>query len=332
MDGALAGIPGTRPNHWSASSLTGLTFNFVDTGVEDGINYVSIQAIGTAGATAGSMALFEGTQQIAAVSGQVRAGSFFCALEAGSTSGVTSLQCVVTERSAAGSTLVQSASTVTPTPGSLRTKRFSTTRTLNNASTAYVTNALILNVTNGAAIDITLRIGMPQLERDVVTNVIPTSGAAATRSADVADITGTDFSDAYAQAGSSLVTTFYGRAAGTSVIWSIDDGTSDERIVLYSVAGALKLDVTGGGVLQASLALGTISTGVLYKVAARLALNDIAASINGAEVVTDALATLPTPTQLRIGSNGTNWANTVLDRLSLYPTPLSDSILRGLSA
>lgn len=68
------------------------------------------------------------------------------------------------------------------------------------ASAGYVQSGLYFFTTIGAAIDITLRIGLPQLEQGAfATSVIPTTSAAVTRNADVALITGANFSSWYRQ-------------------------------------------------------------------------------------------------------------------------------------
>ena len=72
----------------------------------------------------------------------------------------------------------------------------------------------------------------------------------------------------------------------------------------------------------------------LYKVAAAWTLNDIAASINGATVVTDSSATLPTVTAMNIGSDYAN-ANIInslgINAISGYAKRLSNAELQGLT-
>jgi hypothetical protein len=156
------------------------------------------------------------------------------------------------------------------------------------------------------------------------------SGAAV--EADLAKITGTHFSSVINPLGSSVVCGFRGQASGTSVVWQMDDGTADERITLSASSGTLTLTVVDGGVTQATLSLGTIVTGTDYVVACAWAANDIAACVDGGTVVTDTSATLPTLTQMRLGTDGTNYLNSTIAKIATYPVRLSDATLKGLSA
>jgi hypothetical protein len=90
-------------------------------------------------------------------------------------------------------------------------------------------------------------------------------------------------------------------AAGTQVIYSIDDATANERITVRINGGTLGALVLDGGVTQCALALGAISTSTLYRVAFAWSTNDFAACINGGAVVTDSAGTLPTVNRMTLG-------------------------------
>ena len=82
-----------------------------------------------------------------------------------------------------GATQTETAATITyaPTSASLRTQRFTGTGTLANAGTTHIVNTSILRIPNGATVDFTLRIGLPQLEQGAfATSPIKTTTAAAT--------------------------------------------------------------------------------------------------------------------------------------------------------
>ncbi|MCB8748314.1 hypothetical protein LHU53_15545 [Rhodoferax sp. U2-2l] len=155
------------------------------------------------------------------------------------------------------------------------------------------------------------------------TSYIPTVATAVTRAADVAVMTGANFSSWYRKSEFSALFKFKGESSGTQTLGVFNNATTDEQIKLESVAGALVLTVTTGGVLQATLALGTVTNGAAYTVAATWKDNDIAASVNGATPVTASGASLPTPTQLVIGSNA---------RIRGYPKRVSNAQLQALSA
>jgi hypothetical protein len=132
---------------------------------------------------------------------------------------------------------------------------------------------------------------------------IPTTTIAVARTADNCIRTlGSEFS---ATAGTVVVA---GRASGGQDaslgqhVWSIDDGTTAERIRLLRVLATdtARLQVTDGAATQALLDA-TFVNSTAFKHAASWALNDFAASLNGAAVLTDAVGTLPTTTSLGLG-------------------------------
>jgi len=152
----------------------------------------------------------------------------------------------------------------------------------------------------------TFKVSGYQLETgSVSTSYIPTAGSTATRAADVALISGTNFSSWFNQSAGSVVTYANSPGVGTRVIWQIDDGTANNRYTLYTTGTSLKFDVVTGGVTQASLTLGTITANTTFKAAVAFAANDIAGSLNCGTVQADASATLTRVDRKRLGSDRT---------------------------
>lgn len=172
-----------------------------------------------------------------------------------------------------------------------------------------------------------------QLESgSVATSFIETTSATATRAADVAVISGSNFSSWYNQSAGSVVTYANSPGVGTRVIWQIDDGTANNRYTLYTTGTSLKFDVVTGGVTQASLTLGTITANTTFKAAVAFAANDIAGVLNGGTVQTDASATLPTVDRKRLGADATgNQLTGHIERDVHYPTRLENANLQSLS-
>jgi hypothetical protein len=331
MVGAVAGTPGTVPTNWSdIPTSNGLSRQIVGVGTQSGINYIDIRYSGTTTAASSTVLQPEPSTQTVAATGQSWTASAWWALAGGSTSGLTIVQ-RVTGRSSVGGFLENTDTSVTLT-GTLT--RYSASRTFTNASTERVSCDFAFSYASGAAIDITLRIGLPQLEQGAfATSVIPTTTTALTRAADVASVNtltpwfnateGTIFVEASnAQLGTSL--------------FSTDDGTASNRIVTYfNVANSPAFRVVSGGVDQANFSAGTITQNATFKLSTAYATNDFAASLNGAAAVTDTSGTVPSgQTTARIGSNvsSANFINGYLRRVSFFPRRLANAELQAITA
>ncbi len=172
---------------------------------------------------------------------------------------------------------------------------------------------------------------------------IPTTSAAATRSADLASMTGTNFSDWYRQDEGSFVCAFQlgaGQSAADSTarsVYAVSDGTANENIYLSRTASALTIQptITDGGVSQAgditatSVAAGSqIINSLGYK------LNSISESVSGGAAKTDSSATLPTVDRIYFGvgvSGASNQLDGHIAYLAYYPKRVTNTELQNLS-
>lgn len=153
------------------------------------------------------------------------------------------------------------------------------------------------------------------------TSLILTTNATGTRNADVATITGTNFSDWWqAGKGGVLVRARPGTVSGTRPWVQFDDGTTDNIIALRGVNTDPFLYVRDGGVDQANIDAGTIAANTDYSLTGWWATNDCKARLDSGAVVTDTSATIPTVTQARLGSDGTNYLNGHIASISYYDT------------
>jgi hypothetical protein len=179
MQGAAVGV---FPTNWSASGPAGIAPSIVGTGTDGGVSYVDVRFAGTAGA-AGTLRVYpENVGVVAAATGEAWVYSLFCKLQAGSLAPVTLKRMAIEEFNSSPTFIRGSYSNFSFTSSGLSTQRYSLAATLSGgAATASIRPFILLDVGSGAVVDITLRIGMPQLEKGAVaTSVIPTTSAAVT--------------------------------------------------------------------------------------------------------------------------------------------------------
>lgn len=331
MQGAVAGTPGTAPTNWAVTTTGGsITRTIVGTGTENGITYIDIQYVFSAGATA--TVQFEQGTQIAAANGQTWTQSTYVKLVGGSLTNISEIRGSIAENNAGGTFLAGSTTAFTPTTGALSGQRYTHTRTLNNASTAFVVGTTQI-VASGAA-DITLRIGLPQLEQGAfATSVIPTTTTALTRSADVASVNtlspwfnateGTLFAE------SSVNYTVPGTSFPLAA--SLNDNSSNNRIeVGYLTSVVAGFEVSTGGTPQAGLYPANVSQ--IRKTAGAYATNDFAVSTNGSAASVDTSGSVPTITRLALGTRTTGGTVIHLRRVTYYPRRLSNAELQAITA
>ena len=167
------------------------------------------------------------------------------------------------------------------------------------------------------------------------TSYIPTTTAAATRSADVASISGSNFSSWYRQDEGTVFAEILPRQFSQAFgVLSIDDGTTSERLqTRFSTAGSAAFVVADGGSVQANFATSNSATlNTKNKLATSFALNDFAACLAGGAVALDASGTLPTPAQAVIGNAvGAFYLNAPISRITFWPARLPNSTLQTIT-
>ena len=336
--------PGTAPTNWTASPGSTLGSQIVGTGTESGITYADIRWFGTntSGVSQFPAIFFETVSGIAATPSQTWAESLYVRLAAGTTtscalsfhdydSGVVFLR---------SNTI--SGGTVTPTAGALSTSRLSGAATT-GASTAFVRPLIAATVLNGASIDITLRIGLPQLEQGAfATSVIPTTTTALTRAADVASVN--TLSPWFNASEGTLYAEYnipYALPAGGSPRFFTLVGTApaiDEMPLLLSQAAgkAASFNAFTAGVNAGRIdATPAFVANTVTKSAAGYATNSRAVTASASTPVTSTTVyTIPTITIARLGSqdsSGNSALNGWLRRLTYYPRKLSDAELQSLT-
>ena len=336
---------GVAPTNWSASGTTGsgLTATVVAVGTENGIPYVDYSFTGTATATGTALSLsFETTTGAPVSASTGYASSFFLKLASGSQSDAT-ISLRIRWNNSGGSviTTVDSAA-LTPTTAALSSQR--ATLGSNSPSTAaYIQPQLRIAVVLGTVYNFTLRVAYPQSELGAfATSVIPTTTVAVTRSADIATMTGTNFSSWYNQSQGTFITQFVlegvKSVAGQRTI-AADDGTNTNQILQSgSSTNTFQTTVTTGGATQVSQTVPTITlTGnTVYKTALAYATDNTISAVNTVLATNDTSCTMPTAlTTFRFSTSGTSpttvTANLWYASLKFYPTRLPDSTLQALT-
>jgi hypothetical protein len=134
------------------------------------------------------------------------------------------------------------------------------------------------------------------------TSYIPTEASQVTRSADVATMTSTNFSDWYNASKGTFRTDFISIANGNLPVISVDDNTADESLILKTQGTAPTFEVVDGGSPQASVVAGTVAANTSAFAYASYDINYFGIARPSARQV-DTSGTVPTVDRMRIGSD-----------------------------
>ncbi len=191
---------------------------------------------------------------------------------------------------------------------------------------------ILLRITGGSGVSV-LGYGV-QLEAGAfATSYIPTVASTVTRSADVATINGSLFSQWYGQTqGTFVVNASDPTVSAAANIFTVDDTTTQERIRLLTDVADPKMIVTDGNVTQANLDAGAVTASTPFLFSGAYQLNDFAAVVNGGTVVTDTSGTVPTVTTARLGADSVgNFLNGHIRSINYIPARAADFQLQALT-
>lgn len=176
-------------------------------------------------------------------------------------------------------------------------------------------------------------IGRPQFEAgSFATSYIPTGAATATRNADIATMTGTNFSSWFNASAGTFFAEWMPSPISGEVIAQISASTNANRFQLIN-SNAQQISVTAAGVAQGDIDAGTVIAGSVNKLTYGYLTNNTAVSLNGADVVADNTVTLPVVDRLCIGATVIPEAflNGYIRRIAYFNTRLSDVQLEALA-
>lgn len=172
------------------------------------------------------------------------------------------------------------------------------------------------------------------------TSYIPTVAAQVTRAADVATITGTNFSGFYNQNEGTLFADAIGVAnniSATRRIVEINNGAATERTILgYSAPTNSRLLVQSSSLTQADVVVTVTSVASGVKIAGTYKINDFQQASNATLGTADLLGVVPAVNQMNLGTDALVTSNTILNgtirKIAYYPTRLSNEQLRNITS
>jgi hypothetical protein len=333
MIGAVVGTPGVSPTDWGISTTNAeLTSSIVEVGVESGISYVDVRVSGTV--TASRACDIRQSLLISASNGQIWSHSVYLREVGGSQTNITDIRIQ-------GNVYADTAYLVTPwfravpvTTESLITQRRVATATLVGETITQLAPYIKITTASSGVVDFTLRIGMPQLELgSFATSIIPTEGSAKTRNKDNVSMTGTNFSDWYNQSEGTISCSFRAQSSEIKYLMGISNNSAAELIYIRATSTGSDSAMRDGGSdvaykpIAYSRDIDTLSKHcVSYK------QNDFIVSAQGQISTVDDGCTVPTPTNISIGSlyNNSQLGGTI-SQLTYYPKRLTNTQLQNLT-
>lgn len=169
------------------------------------------------------------------------------------------------------------------------------------------------------------------------TSYIPTVASQVTRAADVATMTGTNFSSWYNQSeGTFFVSSDYTLVVGGNYRFDVTDGTSSNQMRLRSAPSGStqsRFELTTSGVAQTTLSPSTTNP-ALNKDAIAYKLDDAAAVVNAGTAGVDTSLTPATMNQMAIGATrlGASPINGHIQRIAYYNRRLTNAELQGITS
>ena len=167
------------------------------------------------------------------------------------------------------------------------------------------------------------------------TSYISTTSATVTRAADVASITGSNFSSWYNQTEGTVFTEYVIPALGVGTVTSFDDGTTNNRWQQRFTAVAHRHRMQSGGVsLIDQTGAGAPNVNTANKATYVLKSGNLFFAANGNSGVASAAAALPTVTQLQFATGPATdvLGRTLIRRLTYWPVRLANTTLQSITA
>jgi hypothetical protein len=171
----------------------------------------------------------------------------------------------------------------------------------------------------------------------IPTSYIPTVASTVTRAAEVATLTGTNFSSWHNVSEGTVYTLARGPAvlAGAQPnIWVFDD-TPSTNFMIGRVSGTgttSTLFVGVSNVVVATIISPTFPLRSTFAQASAYALNNFASTVNGGAVGTDTLGAVPVVNKALLGNRSGFWLDGTIARFTFWPSRLANPTLQAVTA
>jgi hypothetical protein len=324
MVGAVAGSPGTPPtNGWVIVNNATYTSSILGTGIENGINYIDIQYVVAPGAAA-AVIFYCDTPAASALTAYT--GSYYLKLVSGTSPQVRFVW-------------QDGTNTYNRAFFNLTATLTRYTDTLTTAALANLTRLAVGIDAAPSGTTFVIRVGLPQTEQGAfATSVIPTTSATVTRAADVASITGSNFSSFYNQTEGTVFaeTQLQSTSARNAAGFDINDNSTNNRSIFraFTTGSFDQYLVRSGSSTVVTIASTTAPTLVTRKSISAYKINDFAITADGLAPNLDTSGAVPVAvTQMFIGSAqaGAEFMGGTIKRLTYWPVRFADNTLQQIT-
>jgi hypothetical protein len=172
-------------------------------------------------------------------------------------------------------------------------------------------------------------------QQSFASSYIPTTTATVARGADNALMTGTNFSSWYNQSAGTVFISTQGMPSGwlSGFLYQIDNNSNAERLgMATNNSTSLVALNTDGNVAQWGITVTSVTLTLPLRVSLSYSAADGSAAYNNTGPFLATSGTLPTPTQISIGSRlSGNYINTTISRLAYWPTRLPNATIQALT-
>ena len=166
------------------------------------------------------------------------------------------------------------------------------------------------------------------------TSYIPTVASTVTRSADIANMTGSLFSQWYGQSEGTFVISTSPIAVDNDIVFSVSNSGGYNNSIYFPADSGSQFIVVNGGAVQANIDAGTVTANTTNKIAGAYRASNFAASVGGGAVVATTSGTIPTVDRAVVGGLEVNTANRFnghIRSIDYIPARAADFQLQALS-